>query len=119
MGRPIEFHYHVTLGSRGEGYPILEQRCGPAPGDEGHRSMCAFIREGDGLITSIAREQPLRGQPLDQVVRWTRPVSPAGCYCDADSRLHKWGLVLETIHYTLANRIDLTTSPADRKAEPS
>jgi hypothetical protein len=119
MGRPIEFHYHVTLGSRRDGYPILEQRCGPAPGDEGHRSMCAFLREGDGLITSIAREQPLRGQPLDEVVRWPRPVSPAGCYCDADSRLHKWGLVLETIHYTLARRIDLTTSPPDRKAEPS
>jgi hypothetical protein len=34
--------------------------------------------------------------------RWTRPASPAGCYCEPDSRLHKWGLVLETIHYALA-----------------
>jgi hypothetical protein len=25
----------------------------------------------------------------------------AGCYCDAASRQHKWGLVLETIHYAL------------------
>jgi hypothetical protein len=29
-------------------------------------------------------------------------VSPAGCYCEPDSRQHKWGLVLETIHYALA-----------------
>jgi hypothetical protein len=26
----------------------------------------------------------------------------AGCYCEPESRLHKWGLVLETIHYALA-----------------
>jgi hypothetical protein len=32
------------------------------------------------------------------------PASPAGCYCDAASRQHKWGLVLETIHYALHHR---------------
>ena len=32
MGRPLHFHYHVTLGAREEGYPILEQWCRPAPG---------------------------------------------------------------------------------------
>jgi len=36
------------------------------------------------------------------VIRWTRPSSPAGCYCEAESRQHKWGLVLETIHYALS-----------------
>jgi len=30
-----------------------------------------------------------------------RPASPAGCYCEPASRQHKWGLVLETIHYAL------------------
>jgi hypothetical protein len=102
MGRPLRFHYHVRLGSREEGYPILEQSCAPAPGDEGHLSMCRYISDREQLMTSIAIEQPLHGQPLDDVVRWTRRASPAGCYCDAESRQHKWGLVLETIHYALA-----------------
>jgi hypothetical protein len=102
MGRPLQFHYHVTLGRREDGYPILEQWCGPAPGDEGHRAMCRYISDRDQLMASIAAERPLHGRPLDDVVRWSRPASPAGCYCEPDSREHKWGLVLETIHYALA-----------------
>ena len=38
------------------------------------------------------------------VIGWHRPVSAAGCYCDEASRVHKWGLVLETIHYALARQ---------------
>jgi hypothetical protein len=53
-------------------------------------------------MASITNERPLNWQPLDEEVRWTRPASPAGCYCEADSRQHKWGLVLETIHYALS-----------------
>jgi hypothetical protein len=102
MGRPLQFHYHVTLGRREDGYLILEQSCGPAPGDDGHTAMCRYISDRDQLMASIAQERPLHGRPLDDVVRWTRPVSPAGCYCEPDSRQHKWGLVLETIHYALA-----------------
>jgi len=102
MGRPLKFHYHVRLGPREEGYPILEQSCGPAPGDEGYMSMCRYISDREQLMTSIAVERPLHGQPLDDVVRWARRASPAGCYCEAESRQHKWGLVLETIHYALA-----------------
>jgi hypothetical protein len=102
MGRPLQFHYHVRLGRREDGYPILEQACLPAPGDEGYMAMCRYISEPDPLMASIAAERPLRGRPLDDVVRWTRPASPAGCYCEPDSRQHKWGLVLETIHYALA-----------------
>jgi hypothetical protein len=101
MGRPLQFHYHVTLGRREDGYPILEQSCGPAPGDEGHRAMCRYIDDRERLMASIARERPLHGRPLDDVMRWTRPVNPAGCYCEPESRQHKWGLVLETIHYAL------------------
>jgi hypothetical protein len=104
MGRPLQFHYHVTLGRREDGYPILEQSCGPAPGDDGHRAMCRYISDSDRLMASIAEERPLHGRPLDDVVRWTRPAGPAGCYCEPDSRQHKWGLVLETIHYSLARR---------------
>ena len=101
MGRPLHFHYHVTLGRREDAYPILKQWCGPAPGDEGYTAMCRYLSHRDELMTTIALERPLHGQPLAEVVRWTRPASPAGCYCEAESREHKWGLVLETIHYAL------------------
>ncbi|MFL6279488.1 MAG: hypothetical protein ACJ731_05210, partial [Vicinamibacterales bacterium] len=104
MGRPLQFHYHVTLGSREDRYPILEQSCGPAPDDSGHTSMCRYISDGEQLMASLAVERPLHGQPLDDVIRWIRPNSPAGCYCEAESRQHKWGLVFETIHYALARK---------------
>jgi hypothetical protein len=115
MGRPLKFHYHVTLGPREEGYPIREQRCGPAPGDEGYTSMCRYISDRDQLMASIERERPLLGQPLDDVVRWSRPSSPAGCYCEANSRQHKWGLVLETLHYALAKRLARSGSQQKRQ----
>lgn len=103
MGRPLAFDYRVVLGPREEGYPIREQACTPAPGDEGHRAMCQYIREGEPLVATIARERPLLGRPLDQALAWTRPSSGAGCYCEAEYRQHKWGLVLETIHYALSH----------------
>jgi hypothetical protein len=102
MGTPLQFHYHVTLGRCEDGYPIQEQWCGPAPGDEGYTAMCRYLTDHDQLMASIAAERPLHGLPLDDVVRWKRPASPAGCYCEPESRQHKWGLVLETIHYALA-----------------
>ena len=76
MGRPLKFHYHVTLGPREDGYPIREQSCGPAPGDEGYTSMCRYIRDREALMASIERERPLHGQPLDDVVRWIAAVEP-------------------------------------------
>lgn len=104
MGRPLTFHYAVTLGPREQGYPIRAQRCTPAPGDAGHRAMCGYLREGERLVETIASERPLVGQALDAALGWPRPSSPAGCYCEAESRAHKWGLVLETIHYALSER---------------
>ena len=101
LGQPLTFHYTVTLGPREEGYPVRAQRCHPAPGDSGHRAMCGYLRESDDLIHTIGLERPLAGEPLDAALTWRRPASPAGCYCEADSRMHKWGLVLETIHYAL------------------
>ena len=103
MGRPLVFHYHVRLGRREDGYPILEQSCGPAPDDQGHTAMCRYISDRDPLMAAIASERPLHGRPLDEVMGWTRPTSPAGCYCEPESRQHKWGLVLETIHYALSH----------------
>jgi len=102
MGRPLHFHYHVRLGPREDRYPVLEQWCGPAPADDGYTAMCRYLSDPEELMTAIAMDRPLHGQPLDEVVRWTRPASPAGCYCAPESRQHKWGLVLETLHYALA-----------------
>ena len=101
LGRPLAFDYIVKLGPRESGYPILEERCAPAPGDTGYTHMCQFIADAGPLMDAIRREAPLASQPLENVLTWPRPSSPAGCYCDPASREHKWGLVLETIHYAL------------------
>lgn len=104
MGRPLAFVYCVKLGPRAEGYRILEQQCAPAPGDDGYTSMCRYIDDGDALMGAIGREKPLTGERLDAILDWKRTPSAAGCYCEAASREHKWGIVLETIHYALAQR---------------
>ena len=104
MGRPLAFEYRVRLGPRQEGYPILEQRCAPAVGDTGHTFMCGYLDRGEKLLAAIEQEKPLEGRPLHEVLSWIRPSCAAGCFCDADGRAHKWGLVLETIQYALANR---------------
>jgi hypothetical protein len=102
MGRPLTFHYTVRLGPPEDGYLIRGQRCVPAPGDTGHTLMCQY---DDGrLLTAIDGEKPMLGQPLDDVLRWQRPDCAAGCYCDPAGREHKWGLVLETIHYALTHK---------------
>jgi hypothetical protein len=85
-----------------EGFPIRAQRCAPAPDDEGHEYMCQYMRDGGQLLADIDNEKPLSGRPLHDVLEWTRASSPAGCYCEPASREHKWGLVLETIHWALS-----------------
>ena len=76
----------------------------PAPGDTGHTAMCQYVLDSVGLMTAIEREKPLSGERLNAVLSWQRKVSAAGCYCDSSSRDHKWGLVLETIHYALVQK---------------
>jgi hypothetical protein len=110
MGRVMQFEYHVKLGPRESGYTILDQRCGPAADDEGHRFMCRYMNNKEHLMVAIDQEKPLLGQKLNDVLTWQRPASAPGCYCEPASRKHKWGLVLETIHYALANREAQTTS---------
>jgi hypothetical protein len=102
LGHPLHFEYRVQLGPRRDGYPIRTQRCTPAAGDTGYTRMCGYLGRGDTLIEEVAADAPLTGERLDAVIGWARPSSPAGCYCDEASRAHKWGLVLETIHYALA-----------------
>ena len=101
MGMPLAFDYTVLLGSREQGYPIVEQSCAPAPGDSGFQSMCQYIKRGEELMDEVAREKPLAGRPLEDVLAWNRAANLSGCYCDAAGRDHKWGLVLETIHFKL------------------
>jgi hypothetical protein len=104
MGRAILFDYQVKLGPRDEGYPIREQRCGPSPDDKGHTYMCRYMNNAEHLMVAIEQEKPLLGQPLNDVITWQRTVSSAGCYCEPGSRKHKWGLVLESIHYALVQQ---------------
>jgi len=104
MGRPLAFIYNVRLGPRADEYPILDERCSPAAGDTGHESMCKFVEDADRLMTAIDSEKPLIGQRLNAILKWRREPNGAGCYCEAQSRIHKWGLVLETIHYALVQK---------------
>jgi hypothetical protein len=104
MGRPLTYHYQVALGPREDGYPIQEERCAPAPDDTGHTYMCRYQESPAELTAAIAREKPFLGQPLSAVLSWPRAECARGCYCDPAAREHKWGIVLETIHYALGHR---------------
>jgi hypothetical protein len=101
FGHPLAFEYAVTLDSAETGYLIRGATCRPAAGDVGHTKMCAYLTDGPALLETIAEERPLLGRPLSDALSWLRSPAPAGCYCHAESRVHKWGLALETIHYAL------------------
>jgi hypothetical protein len=104
LGRPLLFDYHATLGPREEGYIIRSLSCRPASGDEGYKSMCRYLQDATQLMSSIEREEPLLGEPLNRVLYWDAAHSVAGCYCELSDRMHKWRLVLETIHYALVEQ---------------
>jgi len=104
QGRPLAFDYQVTLSNRESGYRILKMACVPSPGDDGYQSTCAFLSDPNGFLPAITADQPLLGCPLDEVLAWSRVSSPSGCHCSAESRLHKWGLALEALHFTLSNQ---------------
>jgi len=110
LGRPLAFDYTVTLSAPADGYTILQADCRPAPDDNGHQYMCAYLSDAPALMRAIADEKPLLGRPLNDVLRWTRTAAPSGCHCNAESRAHKWGLALEAIHFALAQRNTGTAS---------
>ena len=110
LGRPLAFDYQVRLGPAQGGYQLLEATCTPAPGDTGHQEMCAYLQDGPGLMGQIGQPPPLVGRPLEAVLSWERGHNPAGCYCEAESRSHKWGLVLEVLHFALAEEERKLTS---------
>jgi hypothetical protein len=113
LGRPLAFDYVVRLAPKDEQYRILEVSCMPSPGDTGYQSMCEFLRDGESLMGKIATEKPLLGCPLDEVLAWKRASSPSGCFCDLEMRTHKWGLVLEVIHFALSERAAQTLPKND------
>ena len=112
LGRPLAFDYCVTLAAPEENHTIREADCRPAPGDEGHTFMCAYLNDAVALMDAIATEKPLLGRPLADVLSWSRTPAPSGCHCDAASRAHKWGLALEAIHFALAQQ----STPASPRA---
>ncbi len=104
MGQPLAFDYEVTLAPAAEHHRILDTRCAPAPGDTGHTHQCAYLSNPQRTLASIAEPPALLGHPLDDILTWQRETRQSGCYCDASSRAHKWGLALETIHYALVQK---------------
>ncbi|MEP6621933.1 MAG: hypothetical protein ABJE47_21600 [bacterium] len=107
MGRALAFEYRVVIASRQERYELRDLQCAPAPGDDGYTFMCRYRVVGSALTRDIAEEKPLLGRPLNEVLHWDRELIGPGCYCEGESRDHKWGLVLETIHFALAQRVRL------------
>ena len=67
MGCSLLFDYRVELDPAEDGYRIRDERCTPAPDDSGHRHMCRYIENPAALMTAIADEKPLLGQPLKAV----------------------------------------------------
>jgi hypothetical protein len=104
LGRSILYDYRVKLKPRSESYRIAEVHCAPADGDTGHMNMCEYLKDPEFFMSEVAAEKPLLNKPLNDVLSWKRTNSPAGCYCDATSREHKWGMVFEVIHYALAQK---------------
>lgn len=115
MGRPLAFDYRIILAPASEQHRILETDCQPAPGDTGHTQQCAWLANPETTRASIAEPPALLGRPLDEVLTWQRETRQSGCYCDASSRAHKWGLALETIHFALVRRVtSATAQPLDQ-----
>jgi len=104
MGRALEYDYRVKLAPPNDHYRILEMHCAPTPGDTGHPFQCEYLNNAEALRRNIAREKPLLGRPLNEVLSWQREYNPSGCFCDLPRREHKWGLVLEVIHFALVRR---------------
>jgi hypothetical protein len=117
QGRPLTFDYHVALESSNDGYSIRDMDCRPAPDDDGHKYMCAYLSDGEALMSEIEGEKPLCGRPLQDVLTWERASVPSGCYCSADSRAHKWGLALEVIHFALGQS-ESGTAPIPSNPSP-
>lgn len=104
FGHPIYYDFRVRLEPAWQAYRVAEVSCRPAAGDSGYELMCEYMKDAEGFAARVSAEKPLLGRPLNDVLAWARLPSPAGCQCEAASREHKWGLVLEVIHFALAQQ---------------
>lgn len=98
LGHKLEFDYYIKLSSPIEGYKIISLNC--IPSDEGYKYMCGYIKD-DQILNVISKEKPLLGKPIDEVLKWERESSPEGCYCNPESRIHKWVILFEVLHLAL------------------
>ena len=104
MGLPLAFDYETKLKRDNAGTFRFESfSCRPAEGDSNHRSTCQFLSNPDAFAAGISESPPLIGQSLEAALHWNPDVSPAGCLCLRSSRDHKWRIVVQTIHFALAN----------------
>jgi len=101
LGHALEFEYNIKLSCAEENYKIVSLECAPAGNDKGYTFMCDYINDAESLMKTIKDEKPLLGKPLNDILNWQRIYNPEGCYCKPASREHKWGLVLEVLHYAL------------------
>ena len=69
------------------------------------------MTNAEHLMVAIDHDKPLLGRPLNDVLDWKRPITAPACYCEPNSRKHKWGLVLETIHYALVRHEQSQAGP--------
>lgn len=101
LGHKLEFIYTVKI-EPSIGYRIISLNCTPA--DEGYKYMCSYLRAPELLFGAITGEKPLLHKNLEDVLTWKRQFSPEGCCCNPESRSHKWGIVLEVLHYALVKQ---------------
>jgi hypothetical protein len=104
MGFPIVYEYKVKLDTAENNYTLLQMSCSPAADNDGYTKMCTYIKNPERLTAAIDEEKPLLGQPVNDIINWQRANRPSGCFCDKSSRYHKWGIVLEVIHYALVQK---------------
>lgn len=101
MGRPIVFDYYIKVSSPEESYRIISMDCSPAADNDGYTFMCEYLSDPEILMSHLENEKPLIGKSINEIFNWHYRYSPEGCYCKPESREHKWGLVLEVLHYAL------------------
>ena len=101
MGRSIEFDYFIKLSSPQHFYKIISLSCSPAEGNDDYKFMCEYVNDPESIMHRIEIEKPLIGKSINEILNWQYRFFPEGCYCKPESREHKWGLVLEVLHYAL------------------
>jgi hypothetical protein len=101
MGHPLEFDYFIKTRPASEGYKLSSLNCKPSIDNDGYTYMCEYIRDSETLMSNIENEKPLLGKQLNEILNWKFQFSPEGCFCKSYSREHKWGLVLEVLHFAL------------------